>query len=330
MFAVCWMSRHLEPVFCGKPKKWYAILAVPLLVITVVIDVAAWGASNGIMVRSGGNMGLYYDEIASHAEFMVLALLSMSAAGVYVFGMNRIYLEQEKSDRYHSQIAVYKMLTEQYSQSERLRHDMKNHIIALSALSQNKEWEKIDSYLKDMESIVLETGGDMTGNKAVDALLYQKRKQAEEENIEWECDVQIPKEYCINDFDLCVLFGNILDNALEACERMQCGECRFINIQARRVKKCFLLEVKNSMDSSGKICSRSLRNACVRGAMEHKYADGFTKKDNAQGHGIGLLNIGDVVDKYNGAVHIGTEGEIFTISILIPLNDAAHDIKTTV
>lgn len=330
MFAVCWMSRHLESVFCGKPKKWYAILAVPLLVITVVIDVAAWGASNGIMVRSGGNMGLYYDEIASHAEFMVLSLLSMSAAGVYVFGMNRIYLEQEKSDHYHSQIAVYKMLTEQYSQSERLRHDMKNHIIALSALSQNKEWEKIDSYLKDMESIVLETGGDMTGNKAVDALLYQKRKQAEEENIEWECDVQIPKEYCINEFDLCVLFGNILDNALEACERMQCGEYRFINIQARRVKKCFLLEAKNSMDSSDKICSRSLRNACVRDAMEHKYADGFTKKDNAQGHGIGLLNVGDVVDKYNGAVHIGTEKEIFTISILIPLNDAAHDIKTTV
>ena len=229
-----------------------------------------------------------------------------------MFGMNRIYLEQEKSGQYHSQIAVYKMLTEQYKQSERLRHDMKNHIIALSALSRNKEWEKIDDYLGNMESIVLNDGGDMTGNKAVDALLYQKRRWAEKEIIEWECDVQIPKGCCINEFDLCVLFGNILDNALEACGRMQGNENRFINIQAKTVKKCLLLEVKNSMDST------------------EKYAEGFTNKENSQEHGIGLINVGDVANKYNGVVHTETENGIFIISILMPLNDAAHDIKTAV
>ena len=62
------------------------------------------------------------------------------------------------------------MLSEQYRQSERLRHDMKNHIIALSALSRNKEWEKIDSYLKNMEGIALDADGDMT----VDELLCQE------------------------------------------------------------------------------------------------------------------------------------------------------------
>ncbi len=312
ILAIYWMSKHLETVFCGKRGKWYAILAVPLLAIIAVHDVAGWGASNGIMVRSGGSMGLYYDQIFSHAEFLVLSLLSLSAAGFYVFGMNRIYLEQEKSGQYHLQIAVYKMLAEQHRQSERLRHDMKNHIIALSALSRNKEWEKIDDYLKSMEGIALDDGGDITGNKALDALLYQKRKRAEEENIKWECDVQMPKGCCINEFDLCVLFGNILDNALEACGRMQSGESRFINIQAKTVKKCFLLEVKNSMDR-----------------ME-KYTDGFTNKGDSQEHGIGLLNVGDVVNRYNGAVHIEAEKGIFAISILMPLNDTAHDIKTAV
>ena len=152
----------------------------------------------------------------------------------------------------------------------------------------------------------------MTGNKAVDALLYQKHKQAEEENIKWECDAQIPKGCGINEFDMCVLFGNILDNALEACGRMQRDACRFINIQAKTVKKCFLLEVKNSMDST------------------EKYTEGFTNKDNSQEHGIGLLNVGDVANKYNGAVHTEAENGIFIISILMPLNDTAHDIKTAV
>ena len=312
ILAVHWMTKHLEPVFCGKRGKWYIILAVPLLVIVAVYEVASLGASNGIMVRSGGNMGLYYDQIFSLAEFWVLALLSMAATGFYVFGMNRIYLEQEKSGQYHSQIAVYKMLTEQYRQSERLRHDMKNHIIALSALSQNKEWEKIDDYLKNMEGIALDAVGDVTGNKAVDALLYQKRKRAKEENIQWECDVQLPKERSINEFDLCVLFGNILDNALEACERMQGSKCRFINIQAKTVKKCFLLEVKNSMDRT------------------EKYTDGSTNKENPQRHGIGLLNVRDVVHRYNGVVDVDAENGIFILSILMPLQGAVHDIKGAV
>ena len=312
ILAVRWMSKHLGSVFCGKPRKWYVILAVPMFVTVIVYDVASWGASNGIMVRSGGNMGLYYDQIFSLVEFLVLASLSMTAIGFYVFGMNRIYLEQEKSSQYHSQIAVYKMLSEQYRQSERLRHDMKNHIIALSALSRNKEWEKIDGYLKNMEGIALDVGGDMTGNKAVDALLHQKRKQAKEGNIQWECDVQIPGECCINEFDLCVLFGNILDNALEACGRMQGDECRFINIQAKAVKKCFLVEVKNSMGRA------------------EKFTESFTDKGNYQAHGIGLLNVGDVVDRYNGAVHKEAKKGIFVISILMPFPDAVHDIKTAV
>ena len=312
ILAVRWMAKHFETVFGGKPRKWYFILAVPLLAIIMIYDVAGWGASNGIMVRSGGSMGFYYDQIFSHVEFFILALLSMAAAGFYVFGMNRIYLEQEKSGQYHSQIAVYKMLAEQYRQSERLRHDMKNHIIALSALSRNKEWEKIDSYLKTMEGIALDADGDMTGNKAVDALLYQKRKRAEEENIKWECDVHMPKEYCINEFDLCVLFGNILDNALEACGRMQGGECRFINIQAKTVKKCFLLEVKNSMNRT------------------EKCTDGFPNKGDSQEHGIGLLNVSDVVNKYNGAMNTEAENGIFVISILMPFPDTAHDIKKAV
>ncbi len=310
--AVCWMSKHLESVFRGKPRKWYVMLAVPLLVIIAVYEVASLGASNGIMVRSEGNMGLYYDQIFSLSEFLILSFLSMAAVGFYVFGMNRIYLEQEKSGRYHLQIAVYKMLTEQYRQSERLRHDMKNHIIALSALSRNKEWEKIDGYLKNMEDIALDAGGDMTGNKAVDALLHQKRKRAEEKNIQWECDVLMPKECCINEFDLCVLFGNILDNALEACGRVQGDEGCFINIQAKAVKKCFLIEVKNSMD---------------RGET---FTEGFTNKGDSQEHGIGLLNVGDVVHGYNGVMNVEAKNGIFVMSILLPFPDAPYDIKTSI
>ena len=311
-YAVYRMMGRLEPVFESKPGRWYATLAIPLLVIVIVFDILAWGACHGIMVRSGGNMGLYYDQIFSHAEFVLLSLLLMVAAGFYMFGMHRIYASQEKSGWYHSQIAVYKMLAEQYRQSEGLRRDMKNHIIALSVLSRNREWEKLDNYLKNVENSGLEPGGDTTGSSVVDALLYQKKKAAGERAIQWECDVQAPKEGDINEFDLCVLFGNILDNAIEACERLRCDEYRFIHVQARTVKQCFLLEVKNSI------------------ARTETYTEGTTNKENSKEHGIGLRNVSDVVNKYNGVVKIEAEKGTFVISILMSLNYAVHDVKTAV
>ena len=318
VLAIHWAAKHFVSVFYCKTRKWYVILAIPLLAVTAVIDVANWGASKGILIRSGGNMGLYYDQILSHAEFCVLTALSMFAAGFYVFGMDQIYLEQKKSSQYHLQIAAYKMLEEQYGRAERLRHDLKNHIIALLGLLENKEWEKIENYLKNMEgSAALGTREEITGNRIVDVLLYQKRNIAEEKNIIWECDVHIPGICHINEFDLCVLFGNILDNAVEACERLQRGRSEsgsqpFINIQGKMVKKCFFFFLKNSADMSDKNKVKSAGKA------------------NPEEHGIGLLNISDVVHRYNGVMNIDVQNGVFLISVLIPLGNAGHDIKQAV
>lgn len=318
VFMLIWLSKRLKYIFYPKIKKWYITISIPLLAVTTMIDIEGWGAEHGILVRSGGNLSLYYDQLFSYIGIFVFTALSMFATVFYVFGMSRIYLEQEKSSQYLSQIAAYKMLDEQYSQSERLRHDMKNHVIALSGLLKNRELEKMDDYLENMkDSGNLGNCEEVTGSRVVDALLYQKRKVAEQRNIAWECDVQISEICRINEFDLCVLFGNLLDNALQACERLQCSNSGndsdyFIDIQAKAVKKYFLLEVKNSTNA----------------------ADvpeiGYTCKNNVAEHGIGLLNVKDVVYKYNGAINMNLENGIFVISILLPLNNAAHDINKTI
>lgn len=318
VMAVYGMRKRLCTVFQGKPGRWYVVLTIPLFVVAIVIYVANWGASYGVLFRSGGNMGLYYDQIFSHVGWSVLSALSLFAIGVYVFGMDRIYLEQKKAEQYQVQAAVYKMLEEQYSQAERLRHDLKNHLLALRGLWEEEAWEKLGDYLKKMEgSAQLGTNEEATGNRALDALLYQKRKMAEDKKIDWECDVRIPKQCRINEFDLCVLFGNILDNAVEACERLQReahvqGLQPFIRVQAGTVKKCFLLEVKNSMNAAEKPKGR------------------IAKTENPQGRGIGLLNVSDVVRVYNGVMNTEIQNGIFDISVLLPLEETAYDIERVV
>lgn len=318
VMAVCGMRKRFRSVFQGKSGRWYVVLTIPLLVVAMVIYAANWGASYGVLFRSGGNMGLYYDQIFSYLGWAALSALSLFATGVYVFGMDRIYLEQKKAEQYQVQSAVYKMLEEQYRQAERLRHDLKNHLLALHGLWEDQAWEKLGDYLKRMEdSAQFGENEEPTGNRAVDALLYQKRKMTEDKGIDWECDVRIPKQCRINEFDLCILFGNILDNAVEACERLQReahgqGLQPFIRVQAGTVKKCFLLEVKNSMNATEK----------PKGRMK--------EMENPQGHGIGLLNVSDVVCGYNGVMNMEMQNGIFDISILLPLEETAHDIERVV
>lgn len=319
VLAVYGMKRRLKDVFCEKPWRWYAVLIFPLLMVAIAIYAANWGASYGVFFRSAGDMGIYYDQIFSYVGWVVLSGLSLFAVTVSVFGMHRIYVEQKKAERYQVQTAVYQTLEEQYRQAERLRHDLKNHVLALRGLWEAKAWEKLGDYLKRMEdSAQLGMSGEAAGNRAVDALLCQKRKLAEEKGIDWECDVRVPKRCSVNEFDLCVLFGNLLDNAVEACERLQQkergqeqGSKPFIRVQAGNVKSCFLLEVKNSMD------------------IGEKQRNGSAKED-LQEHGIGLLNVGDVVRRYNGVMNTERQEGIFDISILLPLGESVYDMERVV
>lgn len=222
VMAVYGMRKQLKEVFRGKPWRWYTVLIFPLLMVGIVIYVANWGASYGVFFRSAGNMGIYYDQIFTYTGWGVLSGLSLFAVVISVFGMDRIYVEQKKAEQFQVQAAVYQMLKEQ-------------------------AWEKLGDYLKRMEDgAQLGISEEATGNRAMDALLCQKRKQAEEKGIDWECDVRIPKQCRVNEFDLCVLFGNLLDNALEACGRLQDkGKAQeqevqpFVRVRAQAVKSCF-------------------------------------------------------------------------------------------
>lgn len=178
IITVNFLSKPLKPVFTDKRKSWYLCLAMPLFCILLVNDVANWAASNGIMVQSWGKCGLYENQLFSHGAMCTFTGLAMAAAGIFVFGMDRIDWEERSREEYRSQVLYYRMMEEQYSRMERLRHDMKNHVIALSNLVQNRQWEKANCYLKEMAKAGgVELGDEVTGSLVIDALLFHKKRQ---------------------------------------------------------------------------------------------------------------------------------------------------------
>lgn len=309
IWSIIRLKTHMTGFLANRLHRWYTMLSVPLLVIILLWDFIDIGASHGILLRGSDHLNLYYNQLFSHVGICVLALLCMCGIAFYLFGMDRIDIEQRQKEQYRAQVSFYQMLEEQYCSLERLRHDLKNHIIGLQRLIDNQEWDKMSDYLHKMaDSGDIEYAEDLTGKSIVDALLYYKKSSFSRlqellgsHNFQWECDVHIPSDCPIADFDLCVIFGNLLDNALEACQKLPAKTNHFIKIDAHMVKKYLLIEIANSA----------------------KMTPDYQK-------GIGLRNVKDTLDKYNGTLNIHTNNNTFCISILLPCPPAAYDINQSI
>lgn len=351
------LAKRMTGFFADRLSRWYVMLSVPLFGIVLLWDFIDFIAEHGIFLRGGDHLNLYYNELFSQAGICVLSVLCICGIGFYVFGMDKIDIEQKQKERYRSQVAFYQMLEEQYRSLERLRHDLKNHIIGLQQLTDNRERDKESNkfnceiclrqtrnYLHKLaDTGDIEYADDLTGKSIVDALLYYKHNQAKKTHIRWECDAHIPPECPVDDFDMCVIFGNLLDNALEACLKISKESDRFINIQAHMVKKCLLIEMINSLEITSKpakeidavkysgnadhnIASKSVRSALPSSWDSFKQAVD-TKQHIYKKSGIGLRNVKDAIAKYNGTLTIDTDDNSFRISILIPCAPATHDIN---
>lgn len=289
------LRKRLDSVLVYKIESWYFMMSVLLGLIIAVVDIVNWGTSNGIMIVSNMYGAAYYNQIFSHISICLFTILLACIAVGFIFFMNKIYIEQQQKQQYNAQIEYYKMLNEQYMQKERLRHDMKNHILVLHGLWGKQEFDKVGNYLeKMMKNGNIGDSEETTGNHAIDALIYHKKKEAGELFIPLVSDVQFPKRCTVDEFDLCVLLGNLLDNAIKACAEMKNDKYRFVEIQSQQIKRCLLLVMKNG--------------TAIEDVKEIK-------------KGTGLLNIYETVGKYDGTVSMKVHEHVFEISVLIPMTD---------
>lgn len=175
-----------------------------------------------------------------------------------------------------------------YEQTKSFRHDIKNHLSVLDGLLKSGKLEEGREYLKKLENVSESLSFPyQTGNPVVDILLGEKLGLAKE--ITAEVSLLLPKPCGIDDFDLCVLFANALDNAITACRS---GDgARTIRIVGKRQGDFYLL---------------TFENTCMDGPLPSA--------------GTGLSNIKAVAEKYHGAVLTEKNGRQFYLSVLLNIS----------
>lgn len=236
---------------------------------------------------------------------LLFLLLALAAAGAAAW----LWLLRRRSDR---RIAAYqnKLLARQIAEVQNIyltmrgwRHDYHNHLQTLKARLDMGQISEARAYLDRLEEDLDGVRAlAETGNVSLDAILNAKLSLVLKKGVALSFKAQVPRALTISDIDLCVILGNLIDNALESCERVP-EENRFLRLYIGVFKKQLYLSISNAT-------AESIRK------LDAVWAS--TKRGN---HGHGLKRVDRVVEKYGGYVNRQNEPGVFATEILLPLDN---------
>ena len=190
-----------------------------------------------------------------------------------------------------------------YKQMRGWRHDYHNHIQKMKAHLALGNIAEIDEYLNMLDTDLASVDTILkTGNVMIDAILNSKISLAQSKEIAVNAKAIVPKDLPVQAVDLCVIIGNLLDNAIEACLKQLSVKERFIRVYVGIHKEMFYVSVANSSGGEIKKIGKTY----------------FTTKAESS-HGFGLVRIDKITEKYKGFVDRQHEEGVFVTEVMLPL-----------
>jgi sensor histidine kinase YesM len=245
-------------------------------------------------------------DYTSNVKETIISIMILLVINVFVF-----YFYDELMKSYESKIEkallrqqnnAYLKQLEIINQSKEsiktFRHDVKNHALTLKYYIDNHDRVGATEYLDNIFDFINNSKEHAkSGNSEIDSLINYKMDLAEKHNINSEVYLAIPHKLNINPFDLSIVIGNLLDNAIEAALQ---AENKFINISVELDRNVLYISISNSYDGKLKLTNNKLE----------------TTKDN-ENHGVGISSVQKSIEKYNGTMNIHYDGQVFYVDALM-------------
>lgn len=193
-------------------------------------------------------------------------------------------------------------LCQQYEETQKIRHDMKNYVACALELIREKNYTQAEEYL---ESFMNQKIGTLkkfvnTSSDILNAVINSKLSLAEDAGITVRC-VITEKVIPDMEFDMSILISNLLDNAIEACSQNQ-------------VPSNITLEISNCAGYLNILLSNTIVSSVLRDNSELR-----TTKPDQKSHGFGLKSVQEIVQNYDGMMDIYEENQTFVVSVMLKM-----------
>lgn len=277
------------------------LLILPLASIAVLYQMLNFSDTEkhfSVLMCLIGVAGLFVGNIYSFTFFEKEEILEKQR-------LKQLFLEQQ----IEGQRIYYQNLEASGEEVRKIRHDLKNAFAALSGYLNQGDIEAAKQFLEQKT----EKLGELTystGHPALDAVINAKRTRALENQIRFEAKAALPPELLLDEMDLCIILGNALDNALEACEKMLRGQGQIV-LNLRKSGEMLFMEIRNTF-----------KEKPVSGS------EGFvTTKRDKKNHGFGLKTMEQLTKKYDGSIAYEAKEGWFCLFINLNLKDPVNSAR---
>lgn len=209
----------------------------------------------------------------------------------------KLHVSEVLSDSQYKQSEI---LQRQIEQTSRQRHDMRHHLLVIDNYIKTGNIRELDEYLKEYRASLLPPAEIFCGNLALNSLIGYYNELSENTGAAFNVSVSLPEETDIPDMDLCAIVSNLLENAVEACARMN-SQDRFIRLKISSTTR-FLLTI---------IIENSYEGEILRSGNT------FLSSKKKGRKGIGISSVLNMIEKYNGISKFEYQDQLFKVSILL-------------
>ncbi|MCR5383861.1 MAG: GHKL domain-containing protein [Saccharofermentans sp.] len=289
-----------------KPKKYY-IIGIPHRVIFVI-----WAAL--FIVFPFVPAMLPSEEVPIEFRYHIMSI--MFAIGIIILGIaapvfviissaDKALREQNKSQEAYmaAELEYIGRYKKKQVETRAFRHDIKNNLAITRMMLEEGHTEEAKEHIRDMLGEVSSLSPKyVTGDEMLDIIISMKADRMDELNIKFTLDGVTDGGLNIKPMDMCSVFANALDNAIEAASSC---EDPYVSFSIKRTDKFFIIKITNS--ASGKIDIEKLMST-----------SGYTSKNDKKHHGFGLMNVRRAVEECNGILKAESLDSSFTLSVMMP------------
>ncbi len=267
--------------------KWLLYMIVPIMTIVIML----------VFLTQEENMA------------MVVGTMILLGLNVVFIIMMNIILDREKKiteimlmeENAQRQLSLYNVLEQAYSEQRKSTHEFIHHMDCIRGLLKDNEYDSAKEYVDKINGVIIDELNTLdTGNPIANTVLNQKVRYAKSKDISLIPIFNNLGQLKLEKDDIVVILSNLLDNAIEACERLM------------KSKK----EIKLNIEDDGKHTMLTIKNP-IEEKLNHKDGKLRTSKEDRLSHGIGLSNVESIVKKYNGECMYSTKDDYFTYTIHI-------------
>lgn len=294
LFTKIMLKMRNHDLYVFTKSEWLTLSAVFIITMSVEVQIFKIAYTFEMSIQNpdaiGAGLGLFTVNIL---VYCIMRQMSRKNQENTTLLIDKMQLEVYKSQLVDSE--------KQQEDIKQIRHDMRNHLQYISGLIQVQAYDKAQNYLEDILKSKLDFGyvNVKTGSRVVDIIANSKLSLCNANKIRTATTIS-HFELDMEDIDICIVLGNLFDNAIEACCKVESE--RFLFFEMVQNKGYVHLTLKNS----------------IEGSVLETNPELHTTKEEKKLHGVGLRSVKSVVTKYDGMMSFYEEHDMFVIDVWLP------------